>query len=86
MGYDRAMQPADVKRWAAGHAAAARRALELLRQEGPPEPAEAFAQAMELCALVDVAPADQVRLREEEDARRAWAKVRAWAASRGASR
>jgi hypothetical protein len=75
-----------VKRWAAGHAAAARRALEVMRQEGPPEPAVAFADAMELCALVEVAPADPVRLREEDEARRAWAKVRAWAARRDASR
>jgi hypothetical protein len=75
-----------VRRWAAGQAAAARRALDVMKSEGPPVPATAFAEAMELCALVDVAPADELRLREEAAARRAWAKVRAWAASRGARR
>jgi hypothetical protein len=76
----------EVKRWAAGHAAANRRSLQQMSEEGPPEPATAFAQAMELCALVDVAPPDAIRLREEEAARRAWAKVRAWAARRVGSR
>jgi hypothetical protein len=57
-----------------------------MKREGPPDPATAFAEAMELCALVDVVPADEIRLRDDETARRAWAKVRAWAASRGAWR
>jgi len=68
------------RRWRDGHEAAARRALALMREEGPPSPAVSFQQAMELCALVDVQPADAVRLREDRDARAAWAKVRAWAA------
>ena len=75
-----------VRRWAAGHAAAGRRALELVREEGPPPPAVAFEEAMELCALVDIAPPDPVRLREEAEVRRAWAKVRAWAARHGERR
>jgi len=86
IGYDRAVEHDLVKRWAAGHAAAARRALEVMRRDGAPDPTTAFAEAMELCALVDVAPADDVRRRDEESARRSWAKVRAWAASRDASR
>jgi hypothetical protein len=75
-----------VRRWHAGQRAAARRALALLTEEPPPEPAESFARAMELCALVDVGPADEIRLQEEAASRAAWAKVRAWAASRAASR
>jgi hypothetical protein len=75
---------AAVKRWVAGQEAAARRALQLLREEGAPAPAVAFEQAMELCALVEVEPADEVRLRNEAATRAAWAKVRAWAASHGA--
>jgi hypothetical protein len=71
-----------IKRWAARHAVANRRALEVMRDEGPPPPDVAFAQAMELCALVDVEPADAIRRREEAAARASWAKVRAWAASR----
>jgi hypothetical protein len=71
-----------VRRWYAGHAAAGRRALALMREEGPPAPEVAFAQAMELCALVAVEPADAVRMRDDAAARAAWARVRAWAANR----
>jgi hypothetical protein len=77
--YDRCVQRDAVQRWFSGHRAAARRALEVMRQEGPPPPAVAFAQAMELCDLVDVAPPDAVREREDRAARAAWAKLRAWA-------
>jgi hypothetical protein len=71
-----------VKRWAAGQLAARRRALALMRLEGPPPPEKAFAEAMELCALVPVEPPDETRIREDAAARAAWAKVRKWAASR----
>jgi hypothetical protein len=69
------------KRWLAGHIAAERRAREVMRAEGPPTPAIAFEQSME---LLDLAPAeDPFRERDVAHARAAWAKLRAWAASRG---
>jgi hypothetical protein len=41
---------------------------------------QSFARAMELCDLVELMPADDVREREVAEARARWAKVRAWAA------
>jgi hypothetical protein len=72
------------RRWFDGHAAANRRAHELMRSEGAPSPDVAFARAMELAALFDVEPADALREREVVSARASWARIRAWAASRDA--
>jgi hypothetical protein len=67
------------KRWLAGHQAAARRALEEMREQGPPAPDISFAQAME---LLDLAPDDDpFREADAAIARAVWVKLRAWAAS-----
>jgi len=84
--YDAVVDGNVAKRWRDGHEAAARRALQVMRDEGPPRPSVAFREAMELCALVDVEPADTMRLREEREVRATWAKVRAWAARHTAKR
>ena len=80
------MDPGDVKGWAAGHAEAHRRALALLREEGPPSPEVAFAHAVELCRLVDEGlvgnAIDSVREREVAEARASWSRLRSWAAGR----
>jgi hypothetical protein len=71
------MDPAAVRRWVAGFRAAAAR--DRRRPATPMPPAEAFAAAMELWDLrpdlFDDEP-DALRLREEAEARRAWARLR----------
>jgi hypothetical protein len=69
------------KRWAAGHAAAGQRALEVMREEGPSSPAVSFGEAMDLIDLAQPS-VDEFREQQVERARAAWAKLRAWAASR----
>ena len=75
------MDRAAVKRRAAGHAAANKRALEAARDEGPPAADVAFSQALD---MIDLAPDMEDPLREQgvARARAEWAKLRAWAASR----
>lgn len=74
------MDRALAKRWLAGHAAAGQRALEVMRAEGPPTSEVSFARSME---LLDLAPSDDpFRERDAAQARAAWVKLRAWAASR----
>lgn len=74
------MDKALARRWAAGHAAAHARALEVMRAEGPRSPEDSFARSME---LVDLAPEhDEFRERDVAPARAAWVKLKAWAASR----
>jgi hypothetical protein len=64
----------------AGHAAANRRAFEVMREEGPPVADVAFQRSME---LLDLAPAgDPFRERDVAQARAIWIKLRKWAASR----
>lgn len=70
-----------MKRWAAGHAAAAQRALELMRDEGPTSSEIAFCEAMDLIDLTSEVR-DDFREQQVEQARAAWAKLRAWAVSR----
>ena len=70
-----------VKRWAAGHRAAARRALEVMRDEGPASPEVSFEKAMDLIDLASKT-SDEFREQDIEHARASWAKLRAWAASR----
>ena len=68
------------KRWMAGHAAASRRAFEVMREEGPPSAEVAFQRSME---LLDLAQAeDPFRERDVAQARAIWIKLRKWAASR----
>lgn len=69
------------KRWAAGHAAAHQRALQVMREEGPSSPEIAFAEAMDLIDLASEV-VDEYREHQVVRAREAWAKLRAWAASR----
>jgi hypothetical protein len=70
-----------VLRWIAGHRAAERRSLELMRQEGPLSPEASFRAAMELCDLATWAEHDPVRDREVAEARRLWVKLKKpWAA------
>lgn len=72
-----------VLRWIAGHRAAERRRLELMRQEGPMSPESSFRAAMELCDLAVPMEHDPVRDREIEEARRLWAKLKEpWLARR----
>jgi hypothetical protein len=77
--YASRVDPSLVKRWATGHAAAGERALAAMRDEGPPRPEVAFAEAMDLLDLVDLAPDTEDVFREQEvaRARAAWAKLRA---------
>lgn len=75
------MDPLHAKRWAAGHAAAGQRALDLMREEGPSSPEVSFSEAMDLIDLAQPV-ADEFREQQVEHARAAWAKLRAWAASR----
>ena len=79
--YACAVDPLLAKRWADGHAAAAQRALEVMRDEGPRCSETSFEEAMD---LIDLAPkaVDEFREQQVERARAAWAKLRAWAASR----
>lgn len=69
------MDPALAKRWLAGHQAAERRALQVMRDEGAASPEVSFARSME---LLDLAPPgdDGFRDREAAHARAAWAKQR----------
>lgn len=77
--YPRGVDSSLVKRWAAGHAAAAQRALEVMRDEGP-RPAEiSFNEAMDLTDLASEVD-NEFREQQVEHARDAWAKLRAWAA------
>jgi hypothetical protein len=72
-----------VRRWIAGHRAAERRSLELMRDEGPISPELSFHAAMELCDLAAPMEPDPVRDREIEQARRVWAKLKKpWVARR----
>jgi len=50
-----------VRRWIAGHRAAERRSLELMRDEGPISPELSFRAAMELCDLAAPMEPDPVR-------------------------
>jgi hypothetical protein len=72
-----AMDPAAVRRWAAGFQAAA--VLNRQQRVAPMTAEEAFDEAMELWdlrpELFDEGP-DALRLREEAEARRAWARLR----------
>ena len=78
--YVRHVDRALAKRWLAGHQAAERRVLEVMARDGAPPPDESFARAME---LLDLAPAnDPFREADAAQARAAWAKLVAWAASR----
>src|SRR5690349_10642334 len=79
--YACAVDPSLAKRWAAGHVAAAQRALEVMRDEGPQSAEASFEEAMD---WIDLAPqtVDEFREQQVERARAAWAKLRAWAASR----
>jgi hypothetical protein len=70
-----------IRGWIAGHRAAERRSLELMRREGPMSPERSFHAAMELCELAPPVGPDPVRDREIEQARRLWAKLKKpWAA------
>lgn len=72
-----------VRRWIAGHRAAERRSLELMRHEGPMSPELSFRAAMELCDLAPPMEPDPVRDREIEQARRLWTKLKKpWVARR----
>ena len=71
------------RRWLEGHRLAGRRSLELMRSEGTLDSSASFEAALELCRLVDTTTPDPGREREVAAARAAWAKLRAWAASRG---
>jgi hypothetical protein len=72
-----------VRRWIAGHRAAERRRLELMRQEGPISPESSFRAAMELWDLATFMEHDPVRDREVAEARKLWAKLKKpWAARR----
>lgn len=63
------------------HRVAERRALELMKQEGPMTSELAFEAAMELCDLATIPEHDPVRDREIADARALWAKLKqSWAA------
>jgi hypothetical protein len=74
------MDPALAKRWLAGHQAAERRALQVMRDEGAASPEVSFARSME---LLDLAPEDDgFRERDAAQVRAVWAKLRSWAASR----
>lgn len=76
-----------VRRWQAGHQAAARRSLAQLAVDGPLSPEASFEAAMELCALSPVLEHDPVREREVAEARRLWSKLKApWAAKRAAAK
>ena len=75
------MDPLLARRWAAGHAAAGQRALDLMGEEGPSSPEVSFREAMDMIDLAQPA-ADDFREQQVERARAAWAKLRAWAASR----
>jgi hypothetical protein len=68
------------KRWLAGHQAAERRVLEVMAEDGAQAPDESFSRAME---LLELAPADDpFRGADAAQARAAWVKLVAWAASR----
>lgn len=59
--------------------------LVAMREEGPPPPDIAFAEALDLMDLVagtDDVSRDDFRDQEVARARAEWAKLRAWAASR----
>jgi hypothetical protein len=65
----------------AGHEAAHRRSLELMRAEGPMSSEASFAAATELCELAPILEHDPVRERERAETRRLWAKLKQpWAA------
>lgn len=71
---------ATYKQFVAGQRAAEARALQVIRDEGPRTPEEAFAGAMELCDLVSEEATDPLRADDDAAARVSWAKVRAWVA------
>lgn len=72
-----------MKRYLAGHQAAARRQLELLHEEGPMAPADAFAAALELLELVDGTTPDPSRERQAAEVRALWTRIKQpWAARR----
>jgi hypothetical protein len=65
-----------VRRWLSGHRSAERRALELMKQEGPMASERSFEAAMELCDLAVVPEHDLVRDREIAEARALWARLK----------
>ena len=76
------MNPEDLRRWVENHRAAAARERALMRDK-PLPPSEAFAAALSLMLLnesLNGSPFDRtdpVSEREDEEARAAWAKLRA---------
>jgi hypothetical protein len=70
------MERETIRRWVAGHRAAERRSLELMRQEGPVSSEASFQAAMELCDLATWVEHDPVRDREVAEARRLWTKLK----------
>jgi hypothetical protein len=70
--------PDDLRRRIAGWRAAEKREAALRRNEPILEPNQAFALALELCALdaTDPDKTDPVRERDVEATRNAWAKLR----------
>jgi hypothetical protein len=69
-----------VHRWISGQRSAERRALELMKQEGPMTSERSFEAAMEMCDLATIAEHDPVRDREIVQARALWTKLkRPWA-------
>jgi hypothetical protein len=79
--YPSAMDQDAIRGWIAGHRAAERRSLELMRREGPMSPELSFRAAMELCELAPPMGPDPVRDREIEQARMLWATLKKpWAA------
>lgn len=76
------MNPEDIRRWVENHRVAAARERELMRDK-PLPPSEAFAAAFSLMVFneqLNGSPferIDPVSEREDEEARAAWAKLRA---------
>jgi hypothetical protein len=76
------MDREEIRRWARNHKAGAERE-QLALQENPLTPSQAFAHAMELLAFDELVNGsspfgrpDPVSLREDEEVRMAWAKLR----------
>lgn len=70
-----------VRRWISGHRSAERRALELMKQEGPMPSERSFEAAMEMCDLATIPEHDLVRDQEIAQARALWTKLKKpWAA------